>query len=83
MWDVGGTATDEPIKLAHEQYVRRHRRVLVCLRKLTDFGNVYTVPAQWCDRIVARSDGTYTVTADGTDYVTDARGKVLAEGGAS
>lgn len=72
-WDVGGVNTDAPMAVAYQQYKRRRKPVLVSLRKFTDQGNPYIVPALFVDKIT-KTNGGYMVTTNGEQFHVNASG---------
>jgi hypothetical protein len=74
-YDVGGVNTDAPMAVAFQQYKRRRKPVLVSLRKFTDQGNPYIVPALFVDKIT-KTNGGYLVTTKGEEYTVDAVGNI-------
>lgn len=80
LFDVGGVNTDAPMAVAFQQYKGRRKPVLVSLRKFTDQGNPYIVPALFVDKIT-KTTGGYRVTTNGEEFHVNASGwKIDAEG---
>lgn len=74
-FEVGGTFTNEPIRVAWQRRTNKPRNLrpqLVCFTKQTDEGNPYVVPGFWIDSVrkcdCALDAEHYTVTSNGKEY---------------